>query len=294
MNESSNPSHGNGLLALHAAVVLFGFAGLFGKWLVLSPVLIVLGRTLVAAVVLAIVRQRVDLPKRRFELRMLANGAVLALHWVTFFAAIQASSVAVGLLGYASFPVFTLLLERILLRRRWHVMDGITSLLVVTGLVLLVPEWSLQSATLQGLAWGIVSAFAFALLAVMNRSHAARRTALDIAFWQNAAAAACLLPFAWPALAVSGIPGARDLILILVLGLLCTALSHTLFIFSLRVITAHAASVIAALEPVYGILLAWLLLAEAPTTRTWAGGALLVGAAMLVTRRPGLRAMAPS
>ncbi len=294
MNEPSAPSNAQGLVALHVAVVLFGFAGLFGKWLALSPVLIVLGRTLIAAVVLAMIRQRADLPKRRFELRMLANGAVLALHWVTFFAAIQASSVAIGLLGYATFPVFTLLLERVLLRRRWQVADATTSVLVVTGLVLLIPEWSIHSATLEGLAWGTVSAFSFALLAVMNRSAAARRTALDIAFWQNAAAAACLLPFAWPALAVGGMPGPRDLVLILVLGVLCTALSHTLFIFSLRVITAHAASVIAALEPVYGILLAWLLLAEAPTPRIWAGGALLVSAAILVTRRPKLREMASS
>ena len=70
----------------------------------------------------------------------------------------------------------------------------------------------------------------------------------------------------------------------LVLGVLCTALAHTLFIAALRTVTAHTASVVAALEPVYGIALAFVLLGEVPGARTLAGGALIVGAAVVATR----------
>src|SRR3954447_6689211 len=105
-------------VSLHVAVALFGFAALFGKWILLPATTIVLGRTLIAAATLAIVivlrRQRAGRP----DVPTAVNGAILALHWVSFFAAIQVSSVAVGLLGYASFPLFVLLLERRLLRGR--------------------------------------------------------------------------------------------------------------------------------------------------------------------------------
>ena len=104
-------THATALVALHAAVALFGFAGLFGKWLVLSPVAIVLGRTAIAAAALGILRLRAR-QRPRFDVRLLGNGIVLALHWLSFFAAIQVSTVAVGLLGFASFPLFTLLAER--------------------------------------------------------------------------------------------------------------------------------------------------------------------------------------
>lgn len=274
------------LLALHVAVLLFGFAGLFGKWLALSPVLIVLARTTIAAVALALLAPRLRIERRRFEVRLVANGIVLAVHWVTFFEAIRVSSVAVGLLGYASFPLFTLLLERTLLRERWRTTDVLVTGLVLAGLVLLVPAWSWRDTVVQGLAWGIVSALTFALLAVINRAYVRRRSPLDLALWQNAIAALCLLPFAAPAIAASGAPGPRDLVLLLVLGILCTALAHTLFIASLRLVTAHTASVVAALEPVYGIALAWLLLQETPGVRTWIGAALLVAAAVLVGWRP--------
>ncbi len=283
---AEGPTHARGVVALHVAVLLFGFAGLFGKWLALSPVLIVLARTTIAAITLAVLARQRKIERRRFDPRLVANGVVLAVHWVTFFEAIRVSSVTVGLLGYASFPLFTLVLERTLLRERWRATDAFVTLLVVAGLVLLVPAWSWRDNVVQGLLWGTVSALTFALLAVINRAYVRRRSPLDLALWQNAIAALCLVPFAAPALATSGVPGLREIALMLVLGVACTALAHTLFIGSLRVVTAHTASVIAALEPVYGIALAWLLLHETPGWRTWIGAALLVGAAVLVGWRP--------
>jgi len=284
-------THAAALVAVHAAVALFGFAGLFGKWLTLSPVAIVLGRTTVAAIALGILllRARTRAP---FDVRLIGNGVVLALHWLSFFAAIQESTVAVGLLGFASFPLFTLLAERVFLARRLRRRDGITVLLVTAGLALLVPELSLANPVVLGLGWGLVSGFTFALLVVMNRRWTGTRTATDIAFWQNALAALVLVPFAWAADYAIGPIGGREIMLIIVLGLACTALAHTLFISGLAVVTAHTASVIAALEPVYGIALALVFLGEVPTPRTIAGGALIVAAAVIATRRSHLATVA--
>jgi len=284
-------THAAALVAVHAAVALFGFAGLFGKWLTLSPVAIVLGRTTVAALALGILllRARTRAP---FDVRLIANGVVLALHWLSFFAAIQESTVAVGLLGFASFPLFTLLAERVFLARRLRRRDGVTVLLVTAGLALLVPELSLANPVVLGLGWGLVSGFTFALLVVMNRRWTGTRTATDIAFWQNALAALVLVPFAWAADYAIGPIGGREIMLIIVLGLACTALAHTLFISGLAVVTAHTASVIAALEPVYGIALALVFLGEVPTPRTIAGGALIVAAAVIATRRSHLATVA--
>ena len=276
-------THAGALVALHAAVALFGFAGLFGKWLALSPVTIVLGRTAIAALALGLLRLRTR-QRAPFDVRLVGNGVVLALHWLSFFAAIQASTVAVGLLGYASFPLFTLIAERVFFGRRLRRREGITALLVTAGLVLLVPEVSLANPVVRGLAWGIVSGFTFALLVVMNRRWSGTRSATDIAFWQNGLAALVLLPFALAGGESISSLGARDVMLLIVLGLACTALAHTLFIRGLGVVTSHTASIIAALEPVYGIVLALAFLHEMPGVRTIAGGMLIVAAAVFATR----------
>src|SRR5450755_805236 len=133
------PGQRSALISLHAAVLLFGFAGLFGKWLALSPESIVLGRAVVASVALAALLRVLREPSGGFEWKLAASGAVLALHWIAFFRAVQMSSVAVGLLGFASFPLFVLISEAMFLRRRLHVADGVTVALVTCGLLLLVP-----------------------------------------------------------------------------------------------------------------------------------------------------------
>jgi len=269
-------------VSLHVAVALFGFAALFGKWILLPATTIVLGRTLIAATTLAIVivlrRQRAGRP----DVPTAVNGAILALHWVSFFAAIQVSSVAVGLLGYASFPLFVLLLERRLLRGGRF--ERATALLATLGLVALIPDFSWSSDVVRGLALGLVSAFTFALLAVRNRRLVEQMAPSRIALWQNLSAAICLAPIVafGPVVAL---PTAADIAGLFVLGVACTGLAHTLFIASMQRVSAHVASVVAALEPVYGIALAAPLLNEIPDARTLVGGALIVGAAVLASRR---------
>lgn len=271
------------LIALHAAVALFGVAGLFGVWIAMSPSAIVLGRTFVAAIALAVLAVATRTPARPVA-GLAANGAILALHWVAFFAAIQAAGVAVGLLGYASFPLWTLVLERLAGERRGGPRDWAVAVLVVAGLLLTVPRFDWRDASFQGLAWGVLSGVTFAWLAVRNRRFAGAVPARTIALWQNASAAICLVPVVllWPGAAAW--PGARDLALVVVLGVACTALAHTLFVASLSVVSAHTASVVAALEPVYGIALAAWILGERPTGGMLAGCALLVAAAMVASR----------
>lgn len=277
-------STGSALVALHAAVALFAFAALFGKWIALPATAIVLGRTAFAALALALTLRIRGRAVGRPNVALAGNGAILALHWASFFAAVQSATVAVALLGYASFPLFVLLLERDRTLRARTIERYATGALVIAGLVLIVPAFSWSDRASRGLAWGIVSGFSFAWLALRNRRLVAGDDPARIALWQNAVAAACLLPIA-AGEAGRVLPSTQDLALLVVLGIACTALAHTLFIASMRRVSAHTASVVAALEPVYGIGLAAWLLGEVPGPRTLLGAALIVAAALVASRR---------
>ena len=273
------------LVALHAAVALFGYAGLFGKWLTWDPVAIVFGRTVVAAGVLALVMFWRPAERGGPSSALAGNGLILAVHWVAFFAAIQVSTVAIGLLGFAAFPLFVIMLERLLLGRRWKAPEVATAVLVVVGIGMLVPAFNVADRTVQGLAWGVLSGFAFAWLTVRNRALGASRRPLAVALWQNAFAALCLAPLVFRPGVQSILLTPATLGLVLLLGAVCTALAHTLFIASLSRLSAHTASVVTGLESVYGIALAALLLREIPDVRTCLGAVLLVGAAIAASQR---------
>jgi drug/metabolite transporter (DMT)-like permease len=158
------------------------------------------------------------------------------------------------------------------------------AVLALAGVAILIPKFEAGDRVTQGVLWGVASGLTFALLSLLNRHYVRRQSGITIALYQDAFAAVALLPFVlprWPAL------GARDVLLLVVLGVLCTAVAHSLFIGGLRGVRARTASMIACLEPVYGTALAALLLGEVPSARTVVGGLVVLGVAFYATLRPG-------
>ncbi len=275
-----------GMMQLHLAVILAGGAGLFAKFVATSPIVITCGRTLFGSLALlvavSLTKTSLRLRSRKDLLLLALSGAILAVHWVAFFAAIQVSTVAVGLLAFSTFPLFITFLEPLVFGDRLRPHDVITAFIVMAGLVLVTPSSDAGKQVAQGVLWGLLSAFTFAVISLLSRSYVRVYPALTVALYQQAFAFLCVLP-----LALRG-PGAatgRDVLLLFVLGVVFTALAQGLAIASLRHLRAQTVGVAFGLEPVYGILLAWLLLNEAPSSRTLCGGLLICCAVIRASYR---------
>lgn len=286
------PPRSRSLAEIHLAVFLFGFPGLFGKWLAWPAVTIVFGRVLFACLALATVmavgrRASFRVAGRRDVLLLALCGLILAAHWTMFFRSIQVSTVAVGLLAYSSFPVFTAFLEPLLTRERWEPESLVYALVCVAGIALIVPGFDVSDAVVRGVLWGLGAGLTFSLLSVLDRGLASRHSSLTVAFYQDLVAGVLLVPAVWR----MGLPrSGRDWALIAVLGVFCTAAAHTLFINGLKGAGARTASILSSLEPVYGILLALIFLGESPSLRTVSGGAIILAAALAATVRARRRA----
>ena len=262
-------------LSLHLAVLLFGAAGVFGKYIALSALSLVFGRTLFAALCLLPMMKLQTLKKSVNWYLSLVSGALLAIHWLTFFASLHYAPVAFGLMGFATYPIFVAVLEPIILKSAWQRRDVLTAIMVVVGLIVMVSDTGWQDGSLQGIGMGALSGVSFALLTLSNRHQGENESSSQIAFVQNAIACALLAPFAiyqGELLHVS----VRTWVLLGVLGVVFTAVSHTLFAFSLKKISAILVSVTAALEPVYGMILAYIVLGEVIQTRTLLGAAIVL------------------
>lgn len=273
-----------GVLRVNIATLFFGLAGVLGKLSGLPAPVITLGRVVFAGLALgALARMtHTDLrPRSRRDLALLVTqGVILAVHWTAFFQSIAVSSVAIGLLSFSSFPLFTAAFEPLLLKQRPRRIEVAAALLIVPGVYLLAPALSPTNHATQGVLWGLVAGATFAMLSVVNRGLTRRYSALTISLYQDGVAGIALLPsliFFPVAAALTG----RNLLILLTLGLVCTALAHTLFIAGLKDVRAQIASLIASLEPVWGIGFALIFLAETPDGRTLAGGALILIASLL-------------
>lgn len=272
------------LAEIHVAVVLFGIAGLFGKWIALAPSIIVLGRVFFASITLALIllisKQTILFPKKSTYFLLVSLGFLLAVHWTVFFKSIQISTVAVGLLSYSSFPIFTAFLEPLFFKEKIQIKNLLYASMCVFGIFLIIPKFDLSDAIFQGVLWGVAAGFTFSLLTIFNRKLSKQYSSLVIAFYQDFFATLFLLPFFFilrPALDL------KNIILLCILGIFCTAGSHTLFIKGMKYIRAQTAAIISSLEPVYGIVIAFFFLNEIPTLRTILGGVIILSAAFSVT-----------
>ena len=271
------------LAELHLAVFLFGFAGLFGKIINLPAMVIVFGRVVFASIFLLLIilyrRESLRLQEgARLYLPLL--GLLLAIHWSTFFYSIQVSTVAIGLLTYSTFPIFTAILEPIIFREKMRKINIFLALITFLGILLIVPNFNVGNNMTQGVIWGTISGFTFSLLTIVNRKYVKEYSSLTLAFYQDGFAAIFLIP---AVLLLSFSPSTEDILYVILLGIVFTGLAHTLFIGSLRRIRAHQASIIATLEPLYGIIFAFILLGEIPALRTLVGGAIILAVCFYVT-----------
>ena len=280
------PRVGRGILYANVAVVLFGLAGVLGKLSGLPSPLIVLGRVVFAGLTLGAVEARagqVTWPVRWREwLALCAPGILLAAHWTSFFESINVSNVAIGLLSYSSFPLFTALIEPRVFGQRASRVQTAGGLVSLLGVYLLVPTFSLTDSTTLGVIWGVVAGATFAGLSVSNRWLRRSYSSVTISFSQDLVAALVLLP-AFVIVHPTNPIVLRQVLLLVVLGVLCTAVAHTLFIEGMRDISAQLASLTGSIEPIWGIVIALVLLNEVPSGRTLVGGAIILSATLIPT-----------
>ncbi len=276
------------LIQIHIAVVLFGLAGLFGKLIMLSPMIIVLGRVFFGSVflgfIMLLMKQDIRLKNLRAYGVLMLMGVVLAIHWTTFFMSIQIATVAIGLLTFSTFPVFVTFLEPWFFKEKLRREDVVVAFVTFFGVAMVIPSFELGNSLTQGALWGMVSSFTYAVLSMMNRKFVSEYSSTTIAFYEQFAATLVLLPVLFiqqPAFTSS------DIALLVLLGIVFTGISHSLFINGLKTVRTQTAGIISSLEPVYGIVFAVLLLKEFPSLRELAGGIIILGTVFYSTYRSG-------
>lgn len=270
------------LLMAHIAALLFGLTGIFGAIIQGSAEVITFGRALfaVAGLFLILCWQKKPIVKGITVLQaliLLLAGSLLAIHWVTFFIAVKTGGVAVATLGFASFPAFIALIDKLIFNDKITQREWLLLLLITLGLILVTPEFSFGDQGTVGLLWGILSGFSFGLLAVVNKRGVKGVEAMQVAFWQNSVVMILLAPFALSELSLL-LP--VDWAYLALLGVFCTGLSHYLFVKSLVKLNARVTGMIIALEPVYAIAFAWWLFGSTPTLQMILGAALILLAIM--------------
>lgn len=254
-------------LRLHFIVLLWGFTAILGKLLAPMPsVELVFWRTLLASVGLAglLLGRRLGWRLAPAEaLRLLGVGALVAVHWITFFLAARLASVSVCLAGLATLALWSAVLEPLVLWRPVRYFEVGLGLAAMAGLYLVAQA---ELTQLGGLLVAVLSAGISALFSIFNSQLVKRHPPIRLTLYEMVGACLSIALFL-PVYSCYFSQGAGlhltwhgyDWLWLLLLAGACTVYAFAASVELMKRLSAFAVSLTTNLEPVYGIILAQLM-----------------------------------
>lgn len=253
-------------LHLHFIVFIWGFTAVLGALISLEAIPLVWYRMLLAAGIvllfLAIKKENLKFSPRTLG-KFAFAGILIAMHWLTFFGAIKASNVSVTLAVLSTGAFFTSLLEPLLYGRKIILYEILFGLIVVVGLYLI---FNVEAAYTLGIVLALISAFLSALFSVINGKYVLEHKASAISFYEllfGVLAISVYLGFTGKFTAQFFTVSVHDWIYLLILASACTAYAFIASIHVMKWISPYTVMLTINLEPVYGIILALIVLGDA-------------------------------
>lgn len=279
---------------LHFCVLLWGFTAILGRLITLDALQLVWWRMLLVTAALLLVprvwRELRAMPPRRIAIYA-GIGVLVALHWLTFYAAVKLANASVAATCIALAPVFLAVIEPLAVGRRFEGRELLLGVLAVPGVALVVG--GVPADMRLGVAVGVLSAAFCACFGALNKRMVDRAGALTVTCLELGTGTLflTLLTLAWRGGGSFVVPDLHDALLLLTLALACTLLPFALALGVLRKLSAYTVQLATNLEPVYAIILAVLILGEQHQLDPWfyAGVAIILGAVFvhpLLARRP--------
>ncbi len=276
------------LLIINLAMLCISTSGPLGRYISLPAPLIVWYRAFFALLFLGgycywkRYSLRFDIPK--YGGIIFASGVLMATHWITYFYALKWSNVAIGMLALFTYPIMTTLLEPLFLKTKLQSVHLFLSAFILVGIYFLVPSFDFRNTETQGLLLGLVSALSYAIRNIILKKHIREFNGSVVLFYQVIITVVLLLPVFmffendWQ-MVQSQLP------FLIFLGLITTAIGHTLFLNSFKHFSISTASIISSMQPVFGIVLAIIFLQEFPNWRSIVGGMIILSSVIIESRR---------
>jgi drug/metabolite transporter (DMT)-like permease len=253
-------------LQLHAAIFLAGFTGVLGRLITMNEGLLVWYRMFLSVLfllALSFFSKKIKFLPWRQALPLVGIGAIVALHWVFFYGSVKYANVSVSLVCFSTMGFFSSFIDPWISKRKMDLMEVLLGLMVMLGVYLI---FHFDQEFRLGIVYGIISSILGATFTILNKKYVDKHDAQVITFYELGGGWLSLnfiLPFYLQFVSFSSfMPNVSDFLWLLVLSLLCTVLAFNLSIRALKKISPFTVNLSYNLEPVYGIVLAFIIYKE--------------------------------
>lgn len=249
-------------ILLQLMVLIAGFTGILGDLITVSADYITFYRTGIAflsILLIGIFFKKGGGINRKQLIIFLGTGALVGLHWYTFFYSIKVSTVSVGVVCMSSMTLFTSFLEPLFFKRKFRLSELFLALLIICGLVMI---FGFESEYHLGIAIGIASAFFASLFNTINGVLIGQASSFKITQYEMLGGfitLAVILLLQNKINADAFQVSAADWGYLMLLGIICTTFAFMLSVWLMKFLTPFTVSMSLNMEPVYTILIVLLI-----------------------------------
>ena len=284
------PPHLKGYIQIATAAVLFGLIGIFVKLTTQMPLgSIIFYRLMFGLVAIALFftccRRLSEMRLGQKKQYILLLGLLQAGTMLSYFLSVKYTSVSIAVLLLYTAPIYVTLLSPLLLKEYINRRSIFALAIAIIGVILVIrPDTLFQNVDytyIIGLAAGLVSGLFYGGMTLTSRYLKDYYTGTTQSAW---ALFITLLIFSPYSVAITAKVLLDNLGVLVLFGLISTALALVLYLSGLMQVRAQSASVVALLEPASAVVFAYLILSEPVTTSMLAGGALILLGAVIISR----------
>lgn len=278
-------SHISHLLEINLAMVFVGTSGALGRYVDLPVPVTIASRGILAFLALLLFCKWKGISlgiSSKHRGIVFLSGILMGLHWITYFYALQWSSVAIGMLSLFTYPVITAFLEPFVLKTKFEKTHLLLGFMVLCGIYFLSPDFNLKDSNTLAIGIGVFSAFCYALRNLMLKAKVTDYHGSTLMVYQTGIIGILLLPafyFVEMNIVFSQWKG------LLALAIITTAIGHTLFLMTFKHFSITTVSILSSIQPVYGIVIGAIFLKEIPELTTVFGGILILGSVVIESFR---------
>ena len=274
-------------IQLHIAVFLAGFTGILGLLIDLNEGWLVWYRLLISSATMWILFSFTKKLRKiavSDMIKLAAIGFLAALHWVSFYGSIKYANVSVALVCFSSVGFFTALLEPVLLNVRIKWIEVFLGILVIAGIYII---FHFDPRYKTGIILGVISAILLAFVMIFIREFVQRINPETVLTYQLTggflALSACMPFYIREFPSNYFIPDLNDWFWLLILSWVCSVWAFQLTTTALKKLTAFTVNLTFNLEPVYGIILAFVVFHENEFLGKWFyAGFALIAASLVI------------
>jgi drug/metabolite transporter (DMT)-like permease len=274
-------------LHLHFLVFIAGFTAILGEVITITAIPLVWFRMVIAAILMFIYIRiaKINISIRpKSIVRLSVAGIIIALHWITFFGAIDESNISITLAMFSCGAFFASLLEPFIYKRGIIWYEILFGIIVIFGVFIITQS---EIKYLTGIILGISSAFFSSLFAVLNGKFLKEHSATVISFYEFLSGVVFISIY----ILIFGEGFSVDFFklsfsdfgYLFILASICTAYAFIAAVHVMKVISPYTVVLSYNLEPIYGIFMAVILFPEKENmSSSFYYGAILIISTVLV------------